>query len=490
MDIPETQKTPHLIFRSVSVLWAGILGAVLISYACVGYFSRYIFDDFQTAAYLRTKGFWQSQRYWYQAWSGRFSFFFTIDLLHISFGPKIVPFLPALALLVWWLALGVLIFQVTRLNHQETSMRPQLLLSALIVAVTFAINGNLPDVAYWETGIVTYTLPIALFCMVVSWMIHCVRRDKRVSLLTSFPVGIGTTVVSGYSETMAAFQATFFAIALFFVLLKFFKVARDARRLFVAGFLGSIVALVIVATSPGNPVRMEGQPYAATPWVAKAAFLYTFYLVFKFLFFTPLAAAMTFILPSCVTLQVSPPLPPSTDRPHIVWANVRKLLLMNLAVMVAITACTVPGFYAFGSTPPPRALMLPQFLMVGTAAWWGYLVASALRPSLSATPLIRALAILLVTPILVIQPLRTLKANIQALQVATHYAREWDAQDQEIRNSQKKGMIDLKVHVIPKGANGYCRLSSDPQDWYNKAVAEYYGLNSIAALDSRPNSCD
>jgi hypothetical protein len=42
-----------------------LLALPLVLYAWIGFYSRYVADDFWSAGYLRTLGFWGAQYYWY-----------------------------------------------------------------------------------------------------------------------------------------------------------------------------------------------------------------------------------------------------------------------------------------------------------------------------------------------------------------------------------------------------------------------------------------
>src|SRR4051812_768587 len=143
MRSPSLTKTSWLeagIVGAAYIAWTCALTAVLLSYAYVGSFSRYVSDDFQTAAFARTLGFWNSQLYWYQNWSGRFSFVFTINLVQKFLGTHIVPLLPMGAIVGWVPALAWLIFQISALLGRKQSISISLFLAQLIVVVTLAIN--------------------------------------------------------------------------------------------------------------------------------------------------------------------------------------------------------------------------------------------------------------------------------------------------------------------------------------------------------------
>src|SRR5438552_14945858 len=79
---------------------AATAGAALVAYAYRGWFSRYTADDYCTAGLERVAGFVGAQINWYEAWSGRMTYYFVVGLVEYA-GPGIVQVLPAIALLAW-----------------------------------------------------------------------------------------------------------------------------------------------------------------------------------------------------------------------------------------------------------------------------------------------------------------------------------------------------------------------------------------------------
>jgi len=67
--------------------------AALLAYAGLGYFTRYMADDYCTANAIAAKGFVSAQRDWYVGWTGRFSFTFAVSVAGLM-GPAAVPFCP------------------------------------------------------------------------------------------------------------------------------------------------------------------------------------------------------------------------------------------------------------------------------------------------------------------------------------------------------------------------------------------------------------
>ena len=70
-----------------------LLAAALAAHAYVGLFARYMADDYCTAGTVRTAGLLETQRHFYLAWSGRFSFTWTVSLVELL-GTGVVPYLP------------------------------------------------------------------------------------------------------------------------------------------------------------------------------------------------------------------------------------------------------------------------------------------------------------------------------------------------------------------------------------------------------------
>jgi hypothetical protein len=293
--------------------------------------------------------------------------------------------------------------------------------------------------------------------------------------------------MGGFSETFATFQTAFFGMALLSGSVSLFKDARRVRLFIVAGFLGAVVAICVVASAPGNQIRMEQAPKPVLAWVFESAFLYPFFLIYKFLFLTPLIAVMAFVLPAAIGFRSASEL--ASDSSLVLHRSL-KFLFANVVVLVLMAACTVPSFYAMSASGPLRVLLLPQLLMVMAVTGWGYLVGASLRSAEPTLMLAIAVSLLILASVLMIAPINMIRANLQSSPVASRYAREWDRQDQAIRKAKASGVSEIKVPAGGVSLYGACRLSTDPHYWYNQAVAAYYGVNSIAAPNSTLKSCE
>ncbi len=89
------------------VFWWG-LGFILcftvplLAHAYTGFSTRYLADDYCFALIARTQGLLYAQRHHYLNWRGVFSHSFVASLAGLN-GPRLVPYLPASVLGLWFL---------------------------------------------------------------------------------------------------------------------------------------------------------------------------------------------------------------------------------------------------------------------------------------------------------------------------------------------------------------------------------------------------
>src|SRR5262245_8033397 len=152
--------------RAIPSLLCVALALPLAAYASVGAYARYTVDDYCWAGVLRVEGFWRAQMLWYTGYSPRYAFTFLVNVAELA-GPAIVPFLPAVAIVVW---VTVLAWAVRQFEVQlgRVSQWMSAVLAALLVAFgTFATAPDLAQSLYWQTGMLTYLLPLVLATVIV-----------------------------------------------------------------------------------------------------------------------------------------------------------------------------------------------------------------------------------------------------------------------------------------------------------------------------------
>lgn len=400
--------------RPLLAALAATCAAALISHAWLGNYVRYEGDDFCFAGMLVEHGFWGAQVHWYTMWFGRFAFTFVATALDLL-GANVVRVVPAVLVAVW------------------SAIAIRSVRSAAGLAVVYATIAGSPEVyqsALWETGIVTYAVPVVLMTL---WCGAWLRRSDD----AIHPIDIVVPLLAGgFSETAAICNVVFFGLGM---------LMSRGRRPFVAATLSALVSFTIVAVAPGNMVRLAVQPPHATPILAAIPATYTdlgseilhggaqLLLVF---------AAAALLLPR--------------------RANRRAVVFALLVVVLCPYICEVASFATVGKSLPERALIVTHFFTVVAMAVCG--------ASLDRRPLFTALAALAL-----IAPIVTTVENIQAVPRERLIAWRLDRLDAELRAGA------TLVHA-PDAIHGNLMISADPTTWENYCVCKYYRLRSVRAF--------
>ncbi|HVG22994.1 MAG TPA: hypothetical protein VND45_02470, partial [Thermoanaerobaculia bacterium] len=231
---------------------AALTAAVFVAlgtYAWRGWFARYVTDDFCTASVLREKGFFGILPYHRLAWSGRYAYY-QLKAIPESIGPGTAQVMPALmiaffcAAAIWtmrrWLGETprLAILTGATIAYAAIDATPEVL----------AIGGPL----VWETGTVTYMLPLILYTLWAGLFFG--GGSARARWIGSFVLMF---VAGGLSETSLAAQCA--ATGAFMVVMLLGR-WREASRIAMTGFAASLIALLLVASAPGNEVRMRRLP--------------------------------------------------------------------------------------------------------------------------------------------------------------------------------------------------------------------------------------
>jgi hypothetical protein len=69
--------------------------------------------------------------------------------------------------------------------------------------------------------------------------------------------------------------------------------------------------------------------------------------------------------------------------------------------------------------------------------------------------------------------------TLSGLPEAQIYAYLWDARDEYIRQEVALGAQEIRAASLPHISPGLAELSTDPNDWINRCLASYYGLNKV-----------
>lgn len=484
--------SPKLLPRPAAVALAAPLCAALLAHAYVGLYSRYWYDDFNTAAVLRERGFLGSQHYWYVNWSGRFSFHLAVNLFE-SAGPWVVSVLPLAALSVWVAVTAWAAYEGASLLGLQGRARVALLSALLVVYATVESTADVVQSLYWQTGMLTYLVPLIFITANAALVASSIKGEPvraapwRIGLCALLALAAG-----GFSEVSAVLQLGGISLLLAASLVRARGLcSRDTRALIIACFVGALAALLLVALAPGNGVRRElGGAPASLPWSIESSCRYALYFFEQHTRRWRGTALLCFALPACLALSAGASrLGQSIETPGS--RRLLKLLAVGTVVGFAlIVLCFIPGFYAQSEALPRRAQLIPKFVLVCLNVYWGALAGLAL---LKATRGRKALPRALLAGWCAVAALLFVSAAASARRTfalgarARAYAERWDEAERQIRAAAAAGAREVTVRAVEgeEWELGFgrpeLRLSRDPLAPQNVAAARYYGLDSVRA---------
>jgi hypothetical protein len=443
------------------------LGLPLMMFGVVGWFSRYAADDYCMAAQVVQSGVLRAQSNLYTGWSGRFGATLLITSLE-GIGIGAVPLLAPIGLLAWVLAATWALREVARAAGWRLGWLASLVIGVLLVYATLEMTADMAQNVYWQTGLLTYLSPLIFTSLFVGWVARGGISGWPVQLGVCFGLSL---LAGGTSETFAAVQVAALAIA---CLVAWWAGSRRALLMLLAGMLGALLALAIVAVAPGNEVRQSvasRTPLAvALPEAAQ---------------FTQAWLRLTFARPHAATLALLVGVPAaiaafSTRDSRRRVAHPAVLIVVGaVAIGLVLLAAMLPAFYALSSNPPGRAQLIPEFVVVCGTALVGWCAGAELARFDLRQPAVLGLLAASLVVLLVLGPLRTAAQSASEIAAARAYAATWDRVDSQVRDERQRGVLAVSVPPLPPVHN-LDFVGADRGDWFNQCVAGYYEVGSIA----------
>ncbi|HVE71251.1 MAG TPA: DUF6056 family protein [Thermoanaerobaculia bacterium] len=428
----------------LAVLTVAVLAA-LATYAWRGRFARYVTDDFCTSSILRDEGFFGMMRYHRVSWSGRYSFY-PMKAIPESIGPGTARVMPALMIALF----GVAAIWTMR---RVTDRRCVLLAVLTGTSIAYAAIDATPEVLtiggplMWETGTVTYMLPLILYTIWAGLFFGPGSLLGRTiaSALVMFLAG-------GLSETSLAAQC---ALTGAMTLLTLGFRWREASRIALAGCAASIVALLLVVSAPGNVVRMRRLPPRA-PFVSAA--LSSARMAYDYVGSVAFSDGKSLLLILLCGAIAGATLP---------RFNTAVAIAAAIAAACGYGATFLPSAWMLSMGPPPRALHVCNFFLMAIL-----LPLSALASARKPRAVLAAAPVLLV--LLTVVPIASVRFVIGTFPKARADAAELDRIDALMRANRGKRVVVHSPWSIAERV-----LVEEPEFWTNRCMSQFYGVHSI-----------
>ena len=467
-----------LIFLSIFFTLANL------SHGFIGSFSRYGADDYCTAGKLGALGFWNAQAFWYNNWTGRYSFTFFVSIFEL-FNPLITSVLPYIFIICLYLSIYVFLITIfKKILLEKTALFSVLLTSISVFMILFTV----PDIRqnlFWMTGSTTYFLPIIMIFLLLSFLINHYNRgqkNKVSNLFIYLGVFLFTFILSGFSEVLSVIQVLIFGLVMVFI--SFSKKRIELNFSLLVALLGSISGLIVMVIAPGNSVRLS--QHLPSPDLFGLVFN-SLVLSLKFTFLW-LVKHINIIWPTCTMIIVfSLFLKVRTE--VIEYLKKNKLTLFGffiLSCLALVYVSYLPSIWATAKPPVDRVLIFPVIILTAMCVFLSLTVGIILKDLINQShiPENKLITIIFTAAcfyFLLGVPFYQARINYANRAEARTFATRWDEREILIKEQLNKGESALVVPMIPENILNVEHLQNDPGHWINVCAAEYYGVDQISA---------
>jgi hypothetical protein len=457
----------------------------ILMHAYIGSFSRYIADDYCTAGKLASSGFWQAQSFWYNNWTGRFSFTFFVSIFEL-FDSNIVKVLPTIFILMLLISGNFLIYSIIKYFQINNYRILSLFITVGIIFTTFFTLPNIGQNLYWMTGAVTYLFPInfvfILFGLIIFYRKKFPFQHWIANLLFGLFIFFLAFVSSGFSEVLSVIQIVLFCLII--LVLSINQKYVTIKSLWMIALIGSIIGLGLMVSAPGNEIRLRQLP--PNPGL--------FFFIYKSLqyFFTyiilwlikniniiwPISSILIFI-----TYYVKKHFYYGKE---ISFHHVFKLAFMMISgLLILIFVCFLPSTWVTGQAPETRVLFFPTVLLVfllifvsiiiGLLFHKIFIINESYKMTLAIVIGLFSIYFLIAVPIFEARQVYLQRPE------ADNYSISWEEREIQINEKILSGETDLIVKMISNNIMGLEDINTNATHWINICAAEYYGIDSISA---------
>ena len=153
----------------MSLLAASLLG--LSTHAYLGSFSRFIADDYCSAAEEIKLGIFRSAWYWYITWNGRYSANL-LDAIFGKLGSNFSPVVTSLVLITWFSITGAATFVFLPMRVNGKRYLASVTIGSTLLFLTLTLTPNVQQSLYWGQGMRSIVPPLilgAIYLFSVQW---------------------------------------------------------------------------------------------------------------------------------------------------------------------------------------------------------------------------------------------------------------------------------------------------------------------------------
>ncbi|MFH1039407.1 MAG: DUF6056 family protein [PVC group bacterium] len=455
--------------------WLSV-GLIVLLFLSLSYYAYPSGDDFCYANCAARRGFWDSQRIWYERWTGRYTYNFVCSLVARApvFEGGMYCLIPLASFLGIWVALYVFSFRI--IPHAPNRLARAGGVTAFMAL--YLTHLPAPGPLYWLASIINYQIATILFLLLATVMIGKPGRffGARTTYAT-LGASVLAALVIGCSETMLLI--IFYGLAAG-TALSWIRGHPDRRHWLIVLCICAAAA-AIVYFSPGNSIRFamasrSRDPVMVIPALKKAIGLVVAWssspgLLLLSILFAPIAQ---------ITARAA-----FSDK----GKTPRWMLLIPVLWITGILISFIPSAWGLGKPPFPRTVNLIYFIFL--TGWFSslvilipYFIDSTVNLGVILTR-IRAAAKLLLIIVFALQP-NTIDAAGDLIVYGPRFKSALEKRRELIQSSIARGETELRVQPLPVKPRSifFNELTPNSKHWKNLSFARYHGLTSIVMTEA------
>lgn len=461
------------LMSAISAFSATILYFVIKTSA----FVRLYGDDYCTSGILKRLGFWQSQVYWYNSWSGRYSYNL---LVHFSelFRLSSVELLPGLLFVILSISFAWLLIQI--FGKRTASVITCLAIGLLFTSLMVINSPNIYQTLYWQTGSLTYFVPFIFLNIVLGIVVLLYKNNKYFNIPILILIFSLAFFAGGFAESYVALQITILS-SLVIIMSLLWRKRKPIIAVSVA-LAASVLSMLITMIAPGNKIRQAQLPSPQPIIGVIKGTVEGMIQYFQSIGGSPkylLALTLVFIIGLYLVIRVE-----SNFKIAKINIVIMASLLLLMVPILSVGSIYAPGLYALSTNPPARTLFMAEYPLIICSFAIGLVIGAYMKKyaksdKINAVYVSSNVAAICIFGIIMLMLAPVINTSRETFSNVKEYSRQWDSQVVEIKNQLKSK--DLSIRWIqPIGE------LPDPQQtskgWVNICMSDYYGVNSITAV--------
>jgi hypothetical protein len=468
-----------------AVLSMGIAALIIAlgSFAYLGTFTRYLADDYCETVLAESGSVLHALAIRYQTISDRYSNLLFEALSEFVF-PRNIQVMPIVMIVLWTVALIWLAREIKLIAGLDWPFAVDLFLGTFLSFFSILEAPNRFQTIYWRSAMSTHFAPLVYLAAMSALILRQTRKTEGAhSTIWSGPLFLALAFIGGgFSEPPDAMLIVFSALALIaIVILEKGPRRRPAISSVSWTLAGGLIALLVMALSPGNSFRLNNGSIPRLADLVTRTLLYVVQFILNSFATLPIPSLLSVAMPCLLfyyLFQSRPMLSP--DQRKKTWTI---MLATPVLAYILIAASFAPSVYG-QSFPEERARFAGQLTLIVSLMIEGACFGVAMAQiRLRRQSVINFSALGLLAVMSAFYPLRAAGNVLKtSLPVYREWTSQWDARQLQISAEKARGIQNLVVQRLP-GLEYIKELDLNSTYWVNRCAAQFYGVQSISATD-------